>query len=319
MELIKSWGKLLIMGEHAILQGHPAVGAGLPLELKLLYEPHEDGKWKWQGIPEIHLPLLYELVHRLVEWGPAPTPQPGMLTLVSDVPLSAGFGSSATLCVALSRALYPHLHSKELWTLANRAEGLFHGTPSGIDTALAVYGGLLGFLPDTPLPHLEPLKGFPFSLVAVSHPRTSSTKILVAELIKKLQDKDKIATSSMEKLGKICRETFTLFQNPPAFDPIESLSQLILQAQEQLSVLGLSTPALNHLNSLALERGALGGKLSGAGGGGAQFFLVRDSEQATILAQEIERAAKKNHIQLTLPPTPFVLKPPHFFPVGAES
>ena len=95
----------------------------------------------------------------------------------SDVARGVGFGSSAALCGALARAALAHAgaaaeQDDRAWSLAHDAERLFHGTPSGIDTGLALMNGMHAFLPRAPrLPVREPFLTAPVHLVVAAVPR----------------------------------------------------------------------------------------------------------------------------------------------------
>ena len=57
------------------------------------------------------------------------------------------------------------------------------------------------------------------------------------------------------------------------------LGALFDEAQAHLSALGLGSPGLDRLIELARGAGALGAKLTGAGGGGAVIALTADEER----------------------------------------
>jgi mevalonate kinase len=57
-----------------------------------------------------------------------------------------------------------------------------------------------------------------------------------------------------------------------------------------LTELGVSSPELNDLVALALDAGALGAKLAGAGGGGVAFALVEDLSGVDRILAAAERA-----------------------------
>ena len=66
------------------------------------------------------------------------------------------------------------------------------------------------------------------------------------------------------------------------------LGRLAGEAQELLAALGVSTPALDRILEAGRAAGALGGKLSGAGGGGAFFLVCSDEDTAGRVRQAID-------------------------------
>ena len=77
------------------------------------------------------------------------------------------------------------------------------------------------------------------------------------------------------------------------------LGTLADRAMETLRRLGLSTPGLDRLLAAGCAEGALGGKLSGAGGGGAFFLVARDAGSAAAIAGRIRREAEAAGIPLS--------------------
>ncbi len=74
--------------------------------------------------------------------------RPGIaLRVVSEVPPGSGFGSSAALAVAVTAAYFRFLGAapdpEKIGAAALEVERRQHGTPSGIDTAAALSGGVL--------------------------------------------------------------------------------------------------------------------------------------------------------------------------------
>jgi mevalonate kinase len=275
-------GKLLLFGEHAAVFGHPAVGIGLDLSMRVELGGPEDGKWRFEGLSEEEIEILGEFFQYLHAIEGIPLPEGGTVRITTDLPLRRGLGSSSALCVALLRSL--KVEPGDLWALSHEAERFFHGTPSGIDTGLSVYGGLQAFRPNPPaLPRRSPLTGFPLYLLLATIPRSTSTKALVAGVRQRLQDGDKTVQRAMEQLGRIALDAIGLFD--AGKDDYPRFGILADEAQRLLKECGLSTNTIDKVLLSGKEAGALGGKLSGAGGGGS-FYLVYDSPEALARGKE---------------------------------
>jgi mevalonate kinase len=69
--------------------------------------------------------------------------------LESTIPIGAGLGSSASMCVCLAAlALYsrhPALNHELIDSLAFEGECIIHGNPSGMDNRICTYGGFAMF------------------------------------------------------------------------------------------------------------------------------------------------------------------------------
>ncbi len=145
-------GKWILAGEHAVLRGCPALvfpiaksgmtlsyeASSHPLHLKLEGERGEELKLLAWGVVENG---AERLEHNLVE-------ATGNLTLSSNLPIGAGLGASAVLCVVIAR-WFEHLgwiHSDKLYEFARGLEDLFHGESSGVDIAVALSNQGLRFV-----------------------------------------------------------------------------------------------------------------------------------------------------------------------------
>ncbi|NNM67078.1 MAG: hypothetical protein HKM06_03580 [Spirochaetales bacterium] len=289
MKIEKTWtsahGKLLLFGEHAVVWGHPAVGLSLESNLKLSWTPQES--WSFSKIPAEFQPVLRNLVEHFQKMrfqaGLSPL-QPGDLFISSEVPVGSGFGSSGALCAAFAQLFFPSpsLSGEFSWdTLARGAESYFHGNPSGFDTALALREGWWKFQRQKDEISLTPLKFRRPNLVIGAIPRLSSTKNLVEGLAEKRIKDTRGVSSTLASLGEIANQGALLFQNETERLDHE-IGRLFTQAQKALKLLGLSVETFKTIFETAKNRtGALGAKLSGAGGGGAFVLIYPSPESAS--------------------------------------
>ncbi len=288
-------GKLLLFGEHAAVYGYPAVGVALPETVELEIEQADE--WSLANVPSRFHELLEPVLERLdahlhERYGAdAVWRARGAVWFHQIVPTSIGFGSSAALCVALARAalntvpaVQRHGRSDrdhEVWALANELERIFHGSPSGIDTGLATLGGAQAFTFDKPgLPYATALPLPPGIIVAGATPRSSDTKTLVGALKDRVRRREARVLRELATLGEIADRAGRLICSESAQESVGDLGRLATDAHEVLQDLGLSTPLTERCLSIAADNGSLGGKISGAGGGGAFFAVFRDADAA---------------------------------------
>lgn len=289
-------GKLLLLGEHAAVYGHPAVGVALPWTVSVTHTPG----------PHWETPDLgpYEpAVRRLVDWlvdqaahEGLPTPPVGRLQFSTKIPIASGFGSSGALCASLVNLFFPDLPLGARDRLAWMAEGLFHGTPSGIDTALALREGWWALDPATKPVTARRLEDPGLVLVVGSVVRESDTKALVGGLARR-QAADPGIRQTLDALGALATQAIDLWPRRPG--PL--VADLVNQARDHLRSLGLETPALTQVLEAGLGcPGALAGKLSGAGGGGAFFLVYSSQDQATAALPVVRQALAPD--QWSFPP-----------------
>lgn len=306
------FGKLLLFGEHAAVYGHPAVGLALPLRTTVRLvdegprvEPTRSASPTGLSAPQLPesdrviVQALWEDLFRIAAGGSADQlyDQSFLSSLRgrqfrteigSDVPRSRGLGSSAAACAALAgawaalgaeAALSSTLHT--IWLLAHHLEHRFHGTPSGIDTGLAVYGGCRSFhFTGAELPDTAALPPPDFPLVAAAVPRRSDTKGLVAGIRRRHEAGDRLVHDTLTQLGRISEQAIGALT---AGAPAETLAAAANAADSLLVGLDLDSDQLRYGLQLAKEYGALGGKISGAGGGGA-FLAIFGKDRAEAAA-----------------------------------
>jgi mevalonate kinase len=84
----------------------------------------------------------------------------------------------------------------------------------------------------------------------------------------------------LERLGRLAAAAAEILRGGKEQSAPRDLADLALEAQSILRGLDLSTPELDSLIREGQAGGALGGKLSGAGGGGAFFLICPDPDTA---------------------------------------
>jgi mevalonate kinase len=151
-------------------------------------------------------------------------------------------------------------------------ERVFHGNPSGIDTAVAAHGGFVYFRRAAPLETL----GVRGTLeLCIGHSGTaSSTKAMVEAVARLRERKPQIVEKAFEGIQALVRNARLALEagDRVALGRLMDLNQMILAG------LFVSTEELERMCGLARESGALGAKLTGAGGGGCVVALVPDAE-----------------------------------------
>lgn len=295
-------GKLLLFGEHAAVYGYPAVGLSLETALRVQLQPGRRSGWKVEGVEAEDCGKILEVLELLEKVSSSGHGRGGgTIRIESEIPRGLGFGSSAALCVALSAAVAAWRGEEDqlrIWEWAHRGEKLFHGTPSGIDTGLALLGGLYSFRPNPPeLPAAENLKGVALHLVVGAVPRRENAGALIGGLRDKMLGGDENTSTILEGLGKLAERAGEILRGRRELSGEESapemLGELAREAQEYLSRLGLNTPELVRLLEQGTAEGALGGKLSGAGGGGAFFLIYPDPQSARRAASALRRLSRE--------------------------
>jgi mevalonate kinase len=76
------------------------------------------------------------------------------------------------------------------------------------------------------------------------------------------------------------------------------MARMATDAMTHLRSIGLANPAQDRLIEAGRRAGAFGGKLSGAGAGGAFFLIAPDEVSAHAIARQVDTDAREAGIDL---------------------
>ncbi|MDW5543988.1 mevalonate kinase [Streptococcus mutans] len=302
----KASGKIILMGEHAVVYGQPAIA--IPFSaVETVAEVKEDGEALtvtcefYDGLvhkmPEILESLKHAIRFSLYRIG-APQDPAIHIDIHSTIPAERGMGSSAAVAVAIARSLFNFygkvLTDKELWEIVQSSEKIAHGNPSGIDTVTTSGKSPVFFVKDQPIEQLS--INMDAYLIVADTGQTGQTlkaiqsvKALLSKVtyqIDSLSD-PKQAIKELGQLAKLAKEA--LLNNY-----ILELGEVMNQAHQLLASLTVSNQTLDRLAQAARQAGALGAKLTGGGRGGCLIALAKDKESAEKIARTLlEQGAKQ--------------------------
>jgi len=268
-------GKVILVGEHAVVYGHAALAAGISAGVAATARVSDEPMSRL-SVPAWNLEAragdgstvgraLESIVRRLE----APA-----LDVVADarIPARAGLGSSAALATAAARAAAGAIGRADatdaIAAAVAEAEAAFHGNPSGIDAA-GTFTRADGWRPAAVLQPITLCVGLS------GKPRDTAAQIAsVARLRERLAAVDHI----LRALGTLTDEAAAAL----AKGDVDGLGRIFDAAHGLLSALRLSSPELDALVHAARAAGAIGAKLTGAGGGGAVIALAPAHERDVL-------------------------------------
>jgi mevalonate kinase len=280
-------GKVILLGEHAVVYGHPALA--VPLTLGVTARAMPAARCELAGLPELS-PAQRRMLETAFEAVAAATGRPSVrVTVDSTLPVSMGLGSSAALAVAVSRCLLGATGVRpspaRVLALALRMEETFHGTPSGVDHTVSAHGAPLLYrrpAPGRPGRVRRIRIGAPATLVlALVGPRRG-TQETVAALRRRAARWPGRYGRLFTEMGRLAVEGTRALE---AGD-LEELGDAMNVNHGLLAAAGVSSPALDTAVDALRRAGALGAKLTGAGGdGGAVVALFRKAPPSAPLEQ----------------------------------
>ena len=279
-------GKVILLGEHAVVYGHPALAGALDAGVHVDAVPG-DGLLRvpaWSvtvraGEASV-LPLAQAYTALVDSLGRLPGFVRPAVDLVARfvLPTGAGLGSSAALSVAIARALGEAagyaLGEDAILDAAMAAETVFHGRPSGIDHAVAARGGFGLFTRADGFRRLA--AAVPVPLVVGHTGRERDTKGRVARVAVLAAEHPVETHARFDAIGTLVRRAVDAI----AAGDFAALGVAMNDNQRHLDALEVSCGEIDRLCGLARDAGALGAKLTGGGGGGCVIALAPRGEEA---------------------------------------
>ena len=259
-------GKVILLGEHAVVYGRHALALPIPGAVDVSIVA---AKTLSHTLPDAFVACL------LNEMGVAGADV--RIIVNSRLPFGKGLGSSAAIAVAIARAFDAYLDlgldDQRVNEIAFASEKLAHGTPSGIDNTLSTYAQPMLFRRDDGLqidaldvPSLPPL------LVAWGDETGRTSEVVAA--VRARREKAKAHYDAVfDHMDRLSLEGAAALQ---AGD-WHKLGAAMNVCHGLLNAIGVATPNLEYMVNLARQSGALGAKLTGAGGGGSIVALCPGS------------------------------------------
>lgn len=207
------------------------------------------------------------------------------ITSLADIPAGTGLGSSSCYAVALLRSI--HAMKREYVPLEQIAEEDFHieakvlGRPIGKqDPYMAAFGGLtvLDIGTDGKVKvhkanvSLEVADELNHNLLIFFTGKTRSADEILKEQLQGAKDDKKNVVESMHYIKELGYEILEAVEDGN-IDEVGKKFDAHWQHKKKIST-KMTNPQFDAIYAAALDAGALGGKISGAGGGGFFTFYV---------------------------------------------
>lgn len=295
-------GKLMLFGEHAVVHGRACIVTAV--DQRMHVEAEVNGKNELVvnapqlGIKNYHktvselcnqempkqVSFIEAVVKRFYEkYGL----EKGLnITTHSEFSHTYGFGSSSGVTIATTKALallYDiQLKDKEVFDLGYQAVLDIQKVGSGFDLAAALWGKILYYKKGAEV--VEELEVGELPLVVCYSGIKADTPTLVEQVNEFKRKNPQKVNSIFEQIEKITQKAKKLIP----LKEWKEIGKLMEQNQKLLEKLGVSTYRLEKLIHTAKKAGALGAKLSGAGGGDCIIALL-----ATSKKEKVEKALKK--------------------------
>ncbi len=283
--------KVILFGEHFVVYDKPAILAAIDKRIYVdinvrndtrfvlnANDLHEeininDIEFKEMRLPDVIFMTAYNILSRFDS-------RLGLdINIRSEVPFGSGLGTSAATSAALAASitnLFNAFDKHEIFQITLEAEKMIHGKPSGADPAICVTGGMIIFRrTHEPDMLIMPLEFEDLNFVIIYSGENRLTSNIVNNVKNMRDDNPDLFEMFANKSEEITLDAIQAIKKKD----YESLGALMLRNHELLKSLGVSNEKLDKLVEIAMNNGALGAKLTGAGGGGSIIALAKDKNR----------------------------------------
>lgn len=279
--------KFILCGEHFVVTGEPCLAIPAPcfrLRITLYQDATVRGiatqcqfDTEQTYVPEEiakHERTLAELIEHAIVWfGFDPEDVNLRFVLKSSIPPSQGAGSSSAVCQAVIGVLAKHFGKRPemprefLYHLGKMLETWFHGKVSGVDNAVISYGKPVFFIPNESCTIVGIHEPFYFVVGSTGARQAPSPY----ETVRGIRAADPFLYERGSK--EVCAGAVEMLESLRRSDA-QRVGELMLSFHRLMQDMGLSTESCDEAVDVAMEVGALGAKVTGAGRGGFVIALA---------------------------------------------
>ncbi len=323
MENISAPGKVILFGEFAVLYGQPAVAGAISLRCNASFKKtKENGRIAFKDYTKPNPSLrvknvvlgnknnLYETLMMQAQEGinlsemfpswyspfvalsakfeydnPQHTfPKDYLLKVRNYIPKGCGAGSAiaASTVAAFYNYFQGDWERKDIENIVSTIDYFMHGgKSSGIDAKTIVWGGFQRKKKDGTFGRIIDIKTFP--ILIVNSGVQAKTKNQTKKLDELVKNNSK-AIDIIQEIGEITTDGI----HKLVFNNLEDVGELMYENHLLLKKLNLSCKELDIIVETAIDLGAYGAKMTGAGGGGSAIVLASE-DYLHYLKKEFEK------------------------------
>lgn len=227
-----------------------------------------------------------------------------------DAPPGSGLGSSSALVVAMVHAMRMALDAPlgdyDIAHLAYEIERIDLGLSGGCqDQYAAAFGGInyIEFFQDDRV-IVNPLRvpddicnELESSLIVCFSGQSRTSATIIDRQTEGMRAHDHRALEALHKL----KSDANAMKRALLVGDIDGISEILNSswAAKQKTAKGISNTRIDELFALAMRNGAIAGKVSGAGGGGFMFFIVRPENRFRLLKALAREGAMSSPVKFT--------------------
>lgn len=275
-------GKFILLGEHAVVYGKPAVALAIDMPFSCSVTASDHNSLNGVPIDVNRHPHIQYILSRL---------NVNNLSIMtwSEIPSGSGLGSSAALSSSLDAAIRNMTNrDMDLVEIAKdsfEAEYYAQGRASPLDTSTCTFGDGIAINVDDSGTHLWDAKKdsgawsvskteIPEMTFVIGYTGIKAPTKPLVDKVRKYKEHNRFASDIIDEIETVTMQGIDDMRK----NDVESLGRIMTANHKLLSILGVSCNELNKLVN-ATERHSYGAKLTGSGGGGCMIALTDEPEQ----------------------------------------
>jgi len=296
------FGKTILIGDQFVLEEVPAIVSAISFETIATVERTSGEGWTLDdnrnevpGYKEKKKEQQARSIDRILEVMKVDVKKnPIKITYGGTLLAGSGVGASAASCVSLARALNEEFKLgcsiEEINRVAWQGEFPYHGVASGVDNTASTYGGLLLFWLKNKEQHFEKIKTpKAFEIVLANSGITANTALLDEFSERQKKENPQLFAA---RLATITSQAHEMKKALEAGD-LKTVGKIMSENHKLLGEMEFSHEILDKMCKSALERGALGAKVTGGGRGGYMVSLTPGKKLQDTVASAFEKEGYK--------------------------
>jgi mevalonate kinase len=301
MTIASAPAKIILFGEHFVIYNQPAILASINKRIKIdsrillenkntiRIETNNLGKKTYplsilkntnqNSYSDFFYPIIYILKKILQDFEKTNGIE---IKIESEIPYGIGLGSSAALSVAAVAAIYglykKNIKKNEILELAIETEKIIHRNSSGADCVISTYGGLIYYQKNLNMRQLKYNKKLNFIIINTGLKHSTGELVSIVERFR--QDNFATFNKLSNKVTDICNNAIEALNEGNTL----KLGKLMNENQILLEQIGVSNKEIKKIIETSLNYGAIGSKLTGAGGGGCILSIIHQENKNYFLS-----------------------------------
>jgi mevalonate kinase len=289
MVITSAPGKLILLGEHAVVFGRPAIAVAIDLRLRCMVTPSVEFRINGNVMDDSYRSYIQASMDRVWRGDPL------SIRTRSELPSGSGMGSSAAVTVATLAALMQlrgMFQQPRVARLGFEVESEVQGRASPIDTSVSTHGHGIFIDREKGKDHLWSMTmdertwnihhlRVPRMTMVVGYTSIHASTGPLVDMVRSRVEENEWAREAVDRIGDISLEGMSALRR----NDLVRLGELMDEDHGLLSRLGVSCPELDSLVEAARPL-SYGAKLTGAGGGGSMIALTDSPERVSEAIEE---------------------------------